>query len=384
MMNVRNIIKRVLSILVLMSFILPDSIAQDGSTLFKQNCAACHKIDKASIGPKLLGAKSKWEEAGEGDFLYEWVIDPVGLYESGKSNLAAEVWDFNPSAMTPMAHLTNNEIDAIFAYVDTPVVEPVDPVAPSKTGDNASDVIETPSKPLTIEEKTIAIIIIVFLVAAISVMRGAKNALSDDYSEEEELSSTSTLSKVLVGAVDIEDEESILMDHDFDGIKELDNDLPPWWLWMFYATIIFSVIYVFIYHVMDSAPLQDEAYVIEMAKAEEEVEAYKLSSGMAIDENNVELITDETELAKGKVIFIENCVVCHNQYGEGASGPNLTDEYWVYGGDVKEVFASVKYGTKNGMPEHESKFNPLELQNVVSYVKSLPFKEGKEPEGEKE
>ncbi len=91
---------------------------------------------------------------------------------------------------------------------------------------------------------------------------------------------------------------------------------------------------------------------------------------------------DENDLKQGKALFDVNCVACHLEDGSGKIGPNLTDNTWIYGYDIKEVFGVVKYGTSNGMPEHASKLKPTQIQQVASYI--LHFKaaaNGKEPEG---
>lgn len=187
---------------------------------------------------------------------------------------------------------------------------------------------------------------------------------------------------VLTDAVPVEEEESIVMHHEYDGIRELDNNLPPWWVWMFYATIIFAVVYIFNYHILGTGDLQITEYEKSMSEAEIEVNAYKEKMGMQIDETNATLLTDPSELAIGKKLFDANCVVCHNPNGEGNIGPNLTDKSWIYGYEIGDVFGTIIYGTNNGMPEHGSKFNPIEIQQVSSYVLSLPeFKGGKDAEG---
>lgn len=189
------------------------------------------------------------------------------------------------------------------------------------------------------------------------------------------------MQKILTDAVPIEQEETIMMDHEYDGIRELDNNLPPWWVWMFYATIVFAVIYIFNYHIFKISDLQIEEYNKSMKQAELEVNAYLSEMAMNVDETNATLMTDEGDLSTGKVLFDANCVVCHNPKGEGNIGPNLTDKSWIYGFDVKDVFKTVKYGTANGMPEHNSKLNPIQLQQVSSYVLSLPETKGKPEEG---
>lgn len=190
------------------------------------------------------------------------------------------------------------------------------------------------------------------------------------------------VNKILTDVVPIEEEHTILMHHEYDGIRELDNNLPPWWVWGFYATIVFAVVYIFNYHILGTSDLQITAYNKEMAQAEKDKEAYLKSKAMNVDETNVTLMEAAGDLSTGKTIFSQNCVACHGENGEGNSGPNLTDKYWIYGYDIKEVFTTIKYGRSGGMPEHESKLNPIQLQQVGSYVLHLPEKEGLEPKGE--
>lgn len=189
------------------------------------------------------------------------------------------------------------------------------------------------------------------------------------------------LNVILTDAVAIEEEHTILMHHEYDGIRELDNNLPPWWVWGFYATIIFSIIYIFNYHVFQTADLQIKAYDKEMAQAKKDVDAYLSKMAMNVDETNATLMTEASDLSSGKALFEANCVACHNPNGEGNIGPNLTDDHWIYGPDVKDLFKTIKLGTPNGMPEHASKMNPIQLQQVSSYVLSFPFTKGKEAEG---
>ena len=190
------------------------------------------------------------------------------------------------------------------------------------------------------------------------------------------------LNHVLTDVVPIEQEHKILMDHEYDGIQELDNNLPPWWVWMFFATIVFAVVYLFNYHILKTGDLQYQAYDKEIKQADAQVKAYLEANAMNVDETTVTLMTDAAELEKGKALFETNCVTCHNPKGEGNIGPNLTDKNWIYGFDIKDVFKTVKTGTPNGMPEHGTKFNPIQIQQVASFVLSLPEAKGKAPQGE--
>ena len=120
-----------------------------------------------------------------------------------------------------------------------------------------------------------------------------------------------------------------------------------------------------------------------MSIAKEEVAEYKLKMGMNVDENNVTLLTEKSDLSVGKTLFDKNCISCHNTDGGGNTiGPNLTDKAWIYGFDIKEVFSSIKNGRPGGMPKHDNKFNPIQLQQVASFVLSFPEVKGKEAQGD--
>ena len=180
--------------------------------------------------------------------------------------------------------------------------------------------------------------------------------------------------RFLTQSIAIEEEETIELDHDYDGIKELDNHLPPWWKYMFYMSIVFAVGYILVYHVLGTLPLQEQEYNDEIALAN----AYKASlvtegGGAIIDENNVTYSTDEAILTNGKKVYVMNCVPCHKAGGEGGIGPNLTDDYWLNnGGSIKDIFVAVKYGFPDkGMISWEPLLSPQQMNDVASYVKSI-------------
>lgn len=183
-------------------------------------------------------------------------------------------------------------------------------------------------------------------------------------------------SKLMAGLTDsvpVEKEETVMLDHEYDGIRELDNHLPPWWTWLFYITIAFSVVYLAVYHVFDALPLQEEEYEIEMAQAEAAAQARMASSGRAdIDENTVVFVEDPTALAQGKQVFNNNCAQCHMEHGGGGIGPNLTDDYWLHGGSIKDIFYTVKVGVpEKGMISWEPLLSPQQMQNVSSYIMTM-------------
>jgi len=180
--------------------------------------------------------------------------------------------------------------------------------------------------------------------------------------------------KVFTQAVAIEKEETITLDHNYDGIRELDNHLPPWWKYMFYLSIVFAIGYMLVYHVLESMPLQEQEYNNELAVAEAHKASLVSTDGEAvIDENNVVYNTDEAILANGKKVYAMNCVACHKENGEGGIGPNLTDDYWINeGGSIANIFSAVKFGfPSKGMIPWESLLSPQQMSDVASYVKSI-------------
>lgn len=172
-------------------------------------------------------------------------------------------------------------------------------------------------------------------------------------------------------SVSMENEASIVLEHEYDGIRELDNSLPPWWKWGFIFTIIFSFAYMWYYHVGNGPSSHDE-YVASVEKAELQKAAFLSKSGNVIDENNVTLLQDPAELEKGKTLFTNTCAACHAADGGGTVGPNLTDDYWLHGGSLSDVFKSIKYGIPDkGMPAWQANMSPQQLAQLTSYVKSL-------------
>ncbi|OIR12054.1 Cbb3-type cytochrome c oxidase subunit CcoP2 [mine drainage metagenome] len=170
----------------------------------------------------------------------------------------------------------------------------------------------------------------------------------------------------------IKEEAQIDLGHDYDGIRELDNRLPPWWLYGFYVCILFAAIYLYRYHVAHSAPLSGEELKIEMAKADAEKQAYLKKSANNIDETTAKLLTDPKDLDAAKKIFSTICAACHRPDGGGVVGPNLTDDYWIHGGNIKDIFKTIKYGYPDkGMKSWKDDYTPLQIEQLASYVKSL-------------
>ncbi|MGB1042968.1 MAG: cbb3-type cytochrome c oxidase N-terminal domain-containing protein [Tenacibaculum sp.] len=171
----------------------------------------------------------------------------------------------------------------------------------------------------------------------------------------------------------IEEEEEIILDHNYDGIKELDNNLPPWWVYMFYATMIFAVVYLVKYEVLD-APNQEMEYAQAVAKAKQELAAFRATSTEAvIDAETVTILTSESDLNRGKAVYNLNCAACHIADGGGGIGPNLTDEYWILGGGIKNVFTTITNGGRDGkgMVAWGKTLKPKDIQKVASYIMTM-------------
>lgn len=173
-------------------------------------------------------------------------------------------------------------------------------------------------------------------------------------------------------AAPIEQEADILLDHDYDGIRELDNALPPWWKYGFYITIFIAVIYILKFEVWHTGMNPTEEYNAEMIEGKAQVNAYLAASKENVDENSVVLLTDGSAITAGKEIFGKTCVACHLADGGGSVGPNLTDDYWIHGGGITDIFKTLKYGWPDkGMQAWASTYSPVQLQQIASYVMSL-------------
>lgn len=180
------------------------------------------------------------------------------------------------------------------------------------------------------------------------------------------------LYKVATKTVPVSREKEILLDHNYDGIRELDNRLPPWWLALFYLTIVYGVIYIGYQHFSKYGKSSEEEYMDEMANAKASIDTYLAGRADVVDENTVSILTDEESLSDGKFIFQLNCVVCHLESGAGLVGPNLTDEYWIHGGGIKDIFRTIKYGVpEKGMIAWSSQLRPVDMQKVASYILTL-------------
>ncbi len=257
--------------------------------------------------------------------------------------------------------------------------------------------IDSGDRPAFIKFPIVSIFLFVFffLLVAIEITISAVDnvtyhLLTDEQKKQlEEATDTNTalaeawrkVMKVLTRARPISEESELLLNHDYDGIQELDNRLPPWWLYLFYLTIIGGAIYLVRFHVIGTDDPEIELRK-EIAEAKIAIEAYKKTAPDQMTEDKVTLLTDASSLAAGKAIFTANCVACHRADAGGQIGPNLTDEYWLLGGGIKNVFHTVTNGGRDGkgMIAWKATLKPTQIQQVASYVLSL---QGTKPQNPK-
>jgi cytochrome c oxidase cbb3-type subunit III len=161
--------------------------------------------------------------------------------------------------------------------------------------------------------------------------------------------------------------EPLIPNHEIDGIHELDNLLPRWWVWLFYFTIFFSVVYLGYYHVLKAGDLQIEEYRKEAKRGEEikgvALAKFEASIGTLAPE------ADQAVLAQGQQIYTTMCAPCHRPDGGGLVGPNFCDDYWIHGSNYVDTIKTIVNGVpEKGMITWRGLLKPNEIQAVASYI----------------
>lgn len=159
--------------------------------------------------------------------------------------------------------------------------------------------------------------------------------------------------------------QRLLKDHEYDGIKELDNDLPPWWKWLFIISIVFAVVYIVRLTIFQADDLiQSSEYNAEMADSK--LKAAALPQPATLE---IVLMTDAASIANGKETWTKICSVCHLVDGGGLVGPNMTDKYWIHGNKITDLFNTVTNGViEKGMIPYKDQLSPKQRLEVISYV----------------
>lgn len=230
------------------------------------------------------------------------------------------------------------------------------------------------SYPISNEIIYLMLFIDALLMVAIYAIRRNLNDLLNAHKSEAEIAAETKkvdLMQILTDTVAVEEEAAIELDHEYDGIRELDNNLPPWWKWGFYLTILIGVVYMVHYHILGTGDLQQQEYEKDVAAAQLRIQAYLEAQAMNVDENSVTILSESSDISAGKALYEQYCKVCHGAAGEGLVGPNLTDQYWIHGGGIADVFSTIKYGAENGMKSWQDELNPVEMQQVASFIKGL-------------
>lgn len=167
-------------------------------------------------------------------------------------------------------------------------------------------------------------------------------------------------------------EKDLELKHKYDGISELNNPVPGWFNFLFYGTIVFGVVYLFIYEVSGIGGTQRDEYLTEVTIAEAEKVASLKKLGASIDENSVKVDQTPAVIENGAVLFGAYCKSCHGEKGEGTVGPNLTDEFWLHGGSVNDIFKTIKYGVVDkGMVAWGKNMSPKNISDITNFIISI-------------
>jgi cytochrome c oxidase cbb3-type subunit 3 len=164
-----------------------------------------------------------------------------------------------------------------------------------------------------------------------------------------------------------------LLDHSYDGIQEFDNPMPRWWVYIFWATIIFSILYWFNVPGFGIGKGRIADYDKAMAAAAAADSKRRASEPKSASPEQLAAMTkDASVLALGKQAFGQNCAACHRADAGGQIGPNLTDDYWLHGAALEQIHKTVADGVlEKGMPPWGKVLKPTQLDAVVAYVFTL-------------
>jgi len=183
------------------------------------------------------------------------------------------------------------------------------------------------------------------------------------------------------------EKDQLIKGHDYDGIQELNNPLPGWWLMTFYITIVFAVVY-YSYYTFFGGPTLDEELAQKMSAIQSEQQMAEDTAEVKSEETYLALLNNPEVLDAGKTEYMTKCMACHGDKGQGLIGPNLTDDYWIHDdGSVSSILHTARTGVPDkGMPAWKDLIPDETLEAVAIYVYSLHGTNppgAKAPQGEK-
>lgn len=369
-------------IALLIGLALTNANAQSGEELFNDNCTACHKLGAKLVGPNLEGVTERRSE----DWIKSFINNSKALIESGDKDAKAIFEEYNKTEMTAFqGSFSDDEMNALIDYLKT-AKAPKPTITVSSEGNGVINQVEAPKTPEQIIGNaltyTFAIIIVVLL---LMVMSNVSAYLNKNMTEEELNSSFSSKFfamfagdwRLFTGNYT----ESSTEGHEYDGIRELDNTMPPWLQGIFYITILFAIGYLVNYHIINPENTQLKEYQNEMIAATEKY------GDMDVVKIPIVQVEDKSRLASAHEGFVSKCAACHLEDGGGSVGPNLTDEYWINGGSLENIFYTIRNGVpEKGMISWKGQLTDDEMLDLASYIKNLqgttPTK-AKAPQGEK-
>lgn len=183
-------------------------------------------------------------------------------------------------------------------------------------------------------------------------------------------------------------DDRVIAGHTYDGIKEYDNPMPGWWVWTFVATVIFSVFYFVGIEYFGWVDTYEDDLEQSLAELQVIREAYAAHNpSFEVDEASLATYLDDASaIDAGRSAFTTYCAACHGAEGQGTIGPNLTDDHWIHGGSLTEIYEVIANGVgAKGMPPWQGTLSAEEMAQVTAYIRSIHGTEpanAKAPEGE--
>jgi cytochrome c oxidase cbb3-type subunit 3 len=358
-----------------------DAAVAEGKKLFTENCVTCHKLGEDMIGPNLVGVLDRRKP----EWVKSFIKNSTRLIEQGDADAKAVFEKYNKVQMTAFeGTIPEAGIDALISYLKVAAPD-APPSAPAVTTASASTIAPAAATELKLSdnEKIVLAFFAAFilligaaLVALVSQLISLRRALDSQPKGEPVVKRLPELGKGILSDIrglfsGIATNE-VMADHSYDGIQELDNGMPPWLAYFFYVTIVFGIVYMLNYHVFHIGDLQEAEYQAEVAQA-------ALRYGDNKDKVKIQIvqISDKALLENAKVIFEKNCVACHGKALEGGVGPNLTDNAYLHGNQLADIFKVIREGVPaKGMISWKGKLSDEEILQLASYIKTM---EGSNP-----